>query len=162
MVKKYSLGFTLIELMIVVTIIGILSAIAYPSYQEYVRSTHRTEAKSEMMEIMSRLQKYKIANFSYMPNSRKVKLADLGLATDSSDKVKIPKTGSALYELSLDWVVPYANKPNLEIWTLTATPIVGTPQASDGKLILNQRGEKCWAKISVTCTPSATSSWDDR
>jgi len=164
MVNNRSLGFTLIELMIAVAIIGILAAIAYPSYQEYVRRTHRAEAKSEMVEIMSRLQKYKISNFSYMPNGTKVKLGDLGITVDANDKVKIPYTGNAFYELSLGWVKPYANKPDIEIWTLTAEPIANTMQKHDGNLILNQRGEKCWTnseKNSPKCTTaSATSSWD--
>lgn len=56
-------GFTLIELMIVVAIIGILAAIAYPSYQEYVKKTKRVEAQSELVDIASRLQRYKVTNF---------------------------------------------------------------------------------------------------
>ena len=41
---RYSRAFTLMELMIAVAIIGILAAIAYPSYQDYVRKSNRTEA----------------------------------------------------------------------------------------------------------------------
>lgn len=164
MVKKYSLGFTLIELMIVVAIIAILAAIAYPSYQDYVRKTNRAEAKSEMIDIVSRLQRYKIANFSYMPNGTKVKLGDINLSVDASDKAKISSSGTALYELSLSWVKPYSSKPNLEIWVLTATPLVTTVQANDGSLILNQRGEKCWTKSThnspICTTASATSVWE--
>lgn len=48
-----SKGFTLIELMIVVAIIGIIAAIAYPSYQDSVRKSRRTDAKSSLLEAAS-------------------------------------------------------------------------------------------------------------
>lgn len=58
-------GFTLIEVMIVVVVIGILAAIAYPSYTRYVQDTHRAEAQVQIMEFAGALESYKAANFSY-------------------------------------------------------------------------------------------------
>lgn len=48
--QKAQLGFTLIELMIVVAIVGILSAVAYPSYTEYVRRGHRADARAGLLQ----------------------------------------------------------------------------------------------------------------
>jgi type IV pilus assembly protein PilE len=56
--KKSSKGFTLIELMIVVAIIGILAAIAYPSYEEQVRKSRRAEATEGLMDVAARMERY--------------------------------------------------------------------------------------------------------
>ena len=50
-------GFTLIELMIVVAIVGILSAIAYPSYAEYVRRGHRADARAGLLQAQQWLER---------------------------------------------------------------------------------------------------------
>ena len=58
-------GFSLIELMIVVAIIGILAAIAYPSYQEYVLKTGRADGKAKLAEIMSSQERFYSQNQTY-------------------------------------------------------------------------------------------------
>lgn len=62
---KRSLGFTLIELMIAVVIVGILAVIAYPSYIDFVKRGHETEAKGQIMDLASELEALRAKNFSY-------------------------------------------------------------------------------------------------
>lgn len=58
-------GFTLIELMIVVAVVGILSAIAYPSYAEYVRRGHRAEARAGLLQSAQWLERAATATGTY-------------------------------------------------------------------------------------------------
>jgi type IV pilus assembly protein PilE len=59
-------GFTLIEVMIVVAIIGILSAIAYPSYTQYVLRGNRSEGMAMLMDAAARQERYYVQNNSYV------------------------------------------------------------------------------------------------
>ncbi len=59
-------GFTLIELMVAVAIVGILSAIAYPSYLEYVYSSRRADATIALLELSHALERYYTENNSYL------------------------------------------------------------------------------------------------
>ena len=65
--KNKSMGFTLIELMITVAIIGVLGAIAYPSYQDSVRKSRRAEGRSAMMEVLQQQERYMTQNNTYLP-----------------------------------------------------------------------------------------------
>ncbi|HZQ39989.1 MAG TPA: prepilin-type N-terminal cleavage/methylation domain-containing protein, partial [Rhizomicrobium sp.] len=58
-------GFTLIELMIVVTIIGVLATIAVPIYRSYVQQAHLAEAKPYLLDIASKERSYKVRNGLY-------------------------------------------------------------------------------------------------
>jgi type IV pilus assembly protein PilE len=62
-----SKGFTLIELMVVIAIIGILSAIAYPNYTDYILKGHRTNAQSELLQLAGTQERIFLNSNSYSP-----------------------------------------------------------------------------------------------
>ncbi|KPV97249.1 Fimbrial protein precursor [Pseudoalteromonas sp. P1-9] len=71
-------GFTLIELMVVVAIIGILTAIAYPSYVDYLYKGSRAEAMSSLLDIANRQEQFYADNHKYTAS-----LSDLGVISTS-------------------------------------------------------------------------------
>lgn len=132
MIKKIQAqqsGFTLIELMITVAIIGILAAIAYPNYQRYVIKTKRTDMMSEMHNIASEIQSRKLAQGKYSNT----------LITGLD--VNYPRQGDALYTIT------FTPNPLTSKWQIIAMPKTGTQMAGDGTLTLDYQGIKCRAAI---------------
>lgn len=127
LISIHQQGFTLVEMMIVVAIIGILAAIAYPSYQQYVIKTKRTDMMTEMQNIASQIESRKLAQGSYSAISAAVK-TDFATA--------YPRQGNALYDVTI-------TDPLVSKWTINATPKTGMQMVSDGNLSLNHQGIKC-------------------
>ena len=117
-------GFTLIEVMITVAIIAILSAIAYPSYQQYIRRGKRAAAQSQMLDIASREQQFLLANRAYADTTA---LLASGFA--------LPTDVSANY--SFDVTPGTASLPS---FVINFTAING--QSGDGNLSLDNLGVK--------------------
>ena len=63
--RGQSKGFTLIELMVVVVIVAVFTAIAIPSYQQYARRADASMVQQEMQKIAEQLERHKAKNFTY-------------------------------------------------------------------------------------------------
>jgi type IV pilus assembly protein PilE len=121
-------GFTLIELMIVVVVVGVLAAIAYPSYQDHLRKGRRSAAQSFMIAVATREQQYLIDARAYAGGAGA--LAKLNLV--------VPADVSRFYSVTIEPATP-APPPS---YTIIATPIAGSVQIPDGVLTLDHTGAK--------------------
>lgn len=119
-------GFTLIELMIVVVIIGILSAVVLPMYQNYVMRGYRTEAMEIMQEIMLAQERYYNNRITYT-----ITMSDLNLGTLTTNS-----------NLRYTFALGGCSTPPVLTECVLATATPNTAQAADGSLTINTRGQK--------------------
>lgn len=124
---KAQKGFSLIELMIAVVIVGILSAIAIPSYQNYVVKSNRAAAQAFMVDAASREKQYLLDARSYVSVANNAGFTALGMT--------VPADVSKHYDIAIAVV---ASPPS---FTITATPS-SSQQTGDGALTLTSDGTK--------------------
>lgn len=126
-------GFTLIELMVAVAIVGILAAIAYPSYGSYIRKSKRATAQAALVDMASKQQAYLLDRRAYT-----TALADIGFAA--------PQEVVNAYTFT----VVADNTTSPMSFTATASPIGAQTAQGELAVTINQAGAR---------TPTATSGY---
>jgi type IV pilus assembly protein PilE len=115
-------GFTLIELVVAMLIIGILAAVAIPSYNSYTRKARRVEAKTALLDLASLEERYFSVNNGYT-NSQSL----LGYSGTAGALFNV---GSGYYQVQITGVAA-PTLTTVATYTLTATPTPGTDQVND-------------------------------
>lgn len=132
--KKPQLGFTLIELMVTVAIVGILASIAFPSYQESVRKSRRVDAQGALLGFANAMERHFTEFNTYCDAAAagETVVAGCGAATEDTG---IPRVYAAPAATAVNYTFTIlAATPTT--YTLQAAPVAGTSQAGDKCLIL--------------------------
>ncbi len=141
------MGFTLVELMIAVAIVGIFASISYPSYQSHIMKAKRSEAQAALVSMATAMEQWRVENNN-----------NYGDGTDSIFATQVPTDGigTKTYSLTFTTTVSASDSTKYDKYTLTATPV--TPQDADvcHVLTLKSTGEK----VANGVSPDTANCWE--
>jgi type IV pilus assembly protein PilE len=126
--KRADRGFTLIEMLLVVSIIAVLAAIAFPQFGEVMKRGKRAEGKSALLAAAQKMERYNTNNGRY-PST----MAEAGV----SDKSNSESPGSSAYNIA---VAAGATGSLNTSWVFTATPVFSDPKC--GNFLIDNLGSK--------------------
>lgn len=132
--RRRAAGFSLIELMMAVLIVGVLASIAMPAYNGQVRKTRRTEARTALLDLAAREERFMAANNTYTADP-----AALGYTA-----FNVP-VSNGYYKLNTPTDVSGGTATTPATFTLTAAPIAGKGQDKDKEcatFVVDQTGKR--------------------
>lgn len=136
-------GFSLIELMIVVAIIGILASIAYPSYTEYVLRSHRADAKTNLLQAAQWMERVATATGLYPTNTKQTAAIDAQEA----------QLSNARYVINI-------NSNNGSTFTISAVPQGAQAADKCGTLTVTNTGARSVTSLPQGSTMTAADCWN--
>ncbi len=129
-------GFSLIELLIVAVIIGIIAAIAYPSYQSVIADGYRGNSQADLLALASTMERHHSSSFTYKGAAENG--GDTGIpSVFASYSPSAEPAGNKRYDLTIEAASATA-------YELKATPVSGSGQAGTGALYYFSDGRKAW------------------
>ena len=144
--KQSQLGFTLIELMVTVAIVGILASIAYPSYQSSVMKSRRADTEGVLLGLANAMERNFTTTNSYCDAGGTGGASSCGTATNDTGTpsiYSIPTATATYYTITI-------SAATASSYTLSAAPTGAQANDSCGTLTLTQTGVKsptssgCW------------------
>ena len=142
---KVSAGFTLMELMITVAIVGILASIALPSYSSYIARSRRADARTQLVQVAQFMQRFYAANDAYNEDR-----ASNGVLTQVPASLTVsPADGTKLYDLAIP-----AGTLTITSYVIQMVPVAGRAMANDecGTYTLTSTGIR---GVTVAGTPGS-------
>ena len=149
-------GFTLIEVMITVVIVGILASVAYPSYIEYVARGHRTQLKGQMAAAQQWMERYYSERYFYGDDASDTATGAVNTAFGSQGFAQSPPSGEGPARYTLG--VSVANRG--QTYTITATR-TGTMRNDrcDNPTVTNTGVKGIGGKSSAEAEPLVVDCW---